>query len=162
MDALITAFGMVFDPGTVLVMLGASLFGLFVGAVPGLTATMATALLVPVFFVRMGMLVHVENFVKPGVIGFALLLTAAAMVGKWACGLATPRGGSRATVGLGMMPRGEVGLIFADVGRRSGILTDDAFSIVLLMVMGTTFVAPPLLKLLFRDVRAELAAPPVA
>ena len=50
MDALITAFGMVFDPGTVLVMLGASLFGLFVGAVPGLTATMAPALLVPVRF----------------------------------------------------------------------------------------------------------------
>ena len=49
-----------------------------------------------------------------------------------------------------MVPRGEVGLIFADVGRRSGLLTDDVFSVVLLMVMGTTFVAPPLLKLLFR------------
>ncbi|MEO7335928.1 MAG: tripartite tricarboxylate transporter permease, partial [Caldimonas sp.] len=44
------AFGMVFEPYNILVMLGASLFGLFVGAVPGLTATMATALLVPVTF----------------------------------------------------------------------------------------------------------------
>src|SRR5213592_2138952 len=44
------AFAMVFDPYTVMVMIGASLFGLFVGAVPGLTATMATALLVPVTF----------------------------------------------------------------------------------------------------------------
>src|SRR5512141_2047680 len=44
------AFSMVFDPHNILVMLGASLFGLFVGAVPGLTATMATALLVPVTF----------------------------------------------------------------------------------------------------------------
>jgi TctA family transporter len=44
------AFGMVFDPYNIVVMLGASLFGLFVGAVPGLTATMATALLVPVTF----------------------------------------------------------------------------------------------------------------
>ena len=49
-----------------------------------------TALLVPVFFVRMGMLVHVDNFLKPGVMGFAVLLTVAAMIGKWACGLATP------------------------------------------------------------------------
>src|SRR5437764_8593112 len=44
------AFAMVFDPYNIVVMLGASLFGLFVGAVPGLTATMATALLVPVTF----------------------------------------------------------------------------------------------------------------
>ena len=50
MDALQIAFGMVFDPYNLWVMLGASLFGLFVGAVPGLTATMATALLVPVTF----------------------------------------------------------------------------------------------------------------
>ncbi len=50
MEALATAFQMVFDPYTMWVMLGASLFGLFVGAVPGLTATMATALLVPVTF----------------------------------------------------------------------------------------------------------------
>ena len=50
MDALLQAFQLVFEPKTVLVMLGASAFGLFVGAVPGLTATMATALLVPVTF----------------------------------------------------------------------------------------------------------------
>ncbi|MEO8849515.1 MAG: tripartite tricarboxylate transporter permease, partial [Casimicrobiaceae bacterium] len=50
MEALQVAFGMVFDPYNLWVMLGASLFGLFVGAVPGLTATMATALLVPVTF----------------------------------------------------------------------------------------------------------------
>ncbi|TMH49753.1 MAG: tripartite tricarboxylate transporter permease, partial [Betaproteobacteria bacterium] len=44
------AFALVFDPYNIVVMLAASLFGLFVGAVPGLTATMATALLVPVTF----------------------------------------------------------------------------------------------------------------
>jgi TctA family transporter len=67
MDALVTAFGMVFDPGTVLVMLGASLFGLFVGAVPGLTATMATALLVPV------------TFFMPPITAIAAIVTATAM-----------------------------------------------------------------------------------
>ena len=48
--AIVQAFAMVFEPDTIVVMLLASLFGLFVGAVPGLTATMATALLVPVTF----------------------------------------------------------------------------------------------------------------
>src|SRR5436190_20608938 len=67
MDALLTAFGMVFDPYTIAVMLGASLFGLFVGAVPGLTATMATALLVPV------------TFFMPPITAIAAIVTATAM-----------------------------------------------------------------------------------
>ena len=67
MVALLTAFGMVFDPSTIVVMLGASLFGLFVGAVPGLTATMATALLVPV------------TFFMPSVTAIAAIVTATAM-----------------------------------------------------------------------------------
>jgi len=50
MDAVLTAFGLVFDPSVMLVILGAAVFGMFVGAMPGLTATMATALLVPVTF----------------------------------------------------------------------------------------------------------------
>ena len=49
-EHLAQAFSMVFEPYTIMVMILASLFGLFVGAVPGLTATMATALLVPVTF----------------------------------------------------------------------------------------------------------------
>src|SRR5881628_1775724 len=61
------AFAMVFDPYNVLVMLGASLFGLFVGAVPGLTATMATALLVPV------------TFFMPPIPAIAAMVTATAM-----------------------------------------------------------------------------------
>jgi TctA family transporter len=66
-DALLTAFGMVFDPYTIWVMVGASLFGLFVGAVPGLTATMATALLVPV------------TFFMPPITAIAAIVTATAM-----------------------------------------------------------------------------------
>ena len=48
-----------------------------------------------------------------------------------------------------MVPRGEVGLIFADIGRRAGVLSEEMFGAVLLMVMATTFVAPPALKALF-------------
>jgi len=109
-----------------------------------------TALLVPVFFVRMGMLVHVENFVRPGVFGFALLITAAAMIGKWACGLVTPRGVSGRTVGLGMMPRGEVGLIFAGIGAAlvlegKPIVSPETYAAAVFMVVVTTMATPPLL-----------------
>src|SRR5216117_1626579 len=67
MDAIIIAFQMVFEPKTVMVMLASSAFGLFVGAVPGLTATMATALLVPV------------TFFMPPIPAIAAMVTATAM-----------------------------------------------------------------------------------
>jgi Kef-type K+ transport system membrane component KefB len=109
-----------------------------------------TALLVPVFFVRMGLLVHVDNFLKPGVLGFAALLTVAAMVGKWVCGLAVPRGVSGVTVGLGMMPRGEVGLIFAGIGASlvldgQPVVNPETYAAAVFMVVVTTMATPPLL-----------------
>jgi len=109
-----------------------------------------TGLLVPVFFVRMGMLVHVESFVKPGVISFAVLITVAAMVGKWACGLVAPRAVSRTTVGLGMMPRGEVGLIFAGIGATLAlegrpVVSPETYAAAVFMVVVTTMATPPLL-----------------
>ena len=57
---------------------------------------------------------------------------------------------NRLAVGVGMVPRGEVGLIFAQLGLLGGILSQDVFSAVLIMVMGTTLMTPPLLKTLFR------------
>jgi len=108
------------------------------------------ALLVPVFFVRMGMLVEVSSFLDPGLLGFALLLTLAALVGKWACGLATPRGVSRFTVGIGMMPRGEVGLIFAGIGAGLAlagrpVVGPRTYAAAVFMVIVTTMATPPLL-----------------
>ncbi len=109
-----------------------------------------TGLLVPVFFVRMGMLVDVSSFAKPDVVTFALLLTVAACVGKWACGLVVPPGVSPVTVGVGMMPRGEVGLIFAGIG--AGLVLDghpvvgpDSYAAAVFMVVVTTMATPPLL-----------------
>jgi len=70
--------------------------------------------------------------------------------GKVAAGWAAPWDRfRRLVVGVGMVPRGEVGLIFAEIGRRSGVLTTEVFGAVLLTVMATTFVAPPALKALF-------------
>jgi Kef-type K+ transport system membrane component KefB len=78
-------------------------------------------------------------------VGGALFLVA--IVGKVAAGWAVPWVKfNRVGVGIGMIPRGEVGLIFANIGLTAGVMTRDLFSAVLIMVMGTTFIAPPLLK----------------
>jgi len=122
------------------------------------------ALLTPIFFVSVGSSLDINllNPLRPGgsfLLLVALGLTVLAILGKVAAGYAAPWSRfRRLAVGVGMVPRGEVGLIFADVGRRSGLLTDDVFSVVLLMVMGTTFVAPPLLKLLFRGQSVDVGA----
>jgi Kef-type K+ transport system membrane component KefB len=107
--------------------------------------------LVPVFFVLMGMRVDLSTFGAPGVLGFAAVLTLAAVVGKQACGLAVlEKGADRLAVGLGMIPRGEVGLIFAGIGaglmlHGQRVIDDAVFSAVVVMVAVTTLVTPPLL-----------------
>ncbi|HEX8686511.1 MAG TPA: cation:proton antiporter, partial [Pyrinomonadaceae bacterium] len=76
-----------------------------------------SASVVPVFFVLMGMRVDLSAFARPELLGLAAALTAAAVVGKQVCSLAVAeRGVNRLSVGLGMVPRGEVGLIFAGIG----------------------------------------------
>ena len=110
-----------------------------------------TTFLVPVFFVLMGMHVDLGAFGRPGVLGFAGVLTAAAVIGKQSCSLGVLEPGcDRLAVGLGMIPRGEVGLIFAGIGATLHIagerVVDDAvFSAVVVMVALTTLVTPPLL-----------------
>jgi Kef-type K+ transport system membrane component KefB len=108
----------------------------------------------PIFFVSVGASVNL-GLLSPGregaagVLGVAAALTALAIVGKLAAGWAAPWVKfRRLVVGVGMVPRGEVGLIFADMGRRSGVLDEAVFGAVLIMVMATTFVAPPGLKAL--------------
>ncbi|MEA2722634.1 MAG: hypothetical protein QOH59_405 [Gemmatimonadales bacterium] len=109
----------------------------------------------PIFFVSVGASVNLGllNPVREGaagILGVAATLTALAIVGKMAAGWAAPWVKfRRLVVGVGMVPRGEVGLIFADMGRRAGILNEAVFGAVLLTVMATTFVAPPALKALF-------------
>lgn len=109
-----------------------------------------TALLVPVFFIRMGMLVDLRSFASASVLGFAVALTLAAILGKLACGIAAPGAGSRLTIGLGMMPRGEVGLIFAAIGAKlvlngRPVVDADAYAAAVFMVVATTMLTPPLL-----------------
>ena len=109
--------------------------------------------LAPIFFVLMGLRTDLRSFAGPGVLGLAGALILAAILGKQACSLGVwGRGVDRLTVGLGMIPRGEVGLIFANIGvglTLGGvpILDRGTYSAVVVMVIVTTLVTPIALKL---------------
>ena len=114
-----------------------------------------SALIVPVFFVLMGFRVDLKSFASGPVLGFAALITLVAILGKQICGLGVlERGLDRMAIGVGMIPRGEVGLIFAGMGSTlmlggHPILSPTTFSALVLMIMLTTFITPPLLKVVF-------------
>lgn len=118
------------------------------------------SLFTPVFFVMVGGAVDLRLFAlgRPGaggVLWIALALSVLAVVGKFVAGWAAPWVKfRRQIVGVGMIPRGEVGLIFADIGRRSGVLGAELFNALLLMVLVTTFLAPVLLKKAYGRKRA--------
>ncbi|MBE7421330.1 MAG: High-affinity Na(+)/H(+) antiporter NhaS3 [Rhodocyclaceae bacterium] len=106
---------------------------------------------VPVFFVLTGMQVDLKTLADPMLVAIALGITAAAVAGKLAAGFAAGRGVSPWVVGWGMVPRGEVGLIFAAAGRQLGVLTDSMFSVIVIMVILTTLLPPPVLTALLRQ-----------
>jgi Kef-type K+ transport system membrane component KefB len=106
----------------------------------------------PIFFVLMGMRTDLKAFMEPGVIGLASALTLVAIIGKLACSLGVfGKGLNRLSIGIGMIPRGEVGLIFANIGlgltiAGENIITKSVFSAVIVMVIVTTVITPPALK----------------
>jgi len=107
--------------------------------------------LVPVFFVLMGLQTDLTAFAGPGVLGLAAALTVAAVLGKLACAVPVPRGANRLAVAIGMAPRGEVGLIFANIGlgltlHGERIIGGSTYSAVVVMVVVTTMITPPGLK----------------
>lgn len=102
---------------------------------------------VPIFFVLMGIQVKLDAFLDPQTIMIALGITVASIIGKQLCGFGVKcPGASKLTVGIGMISRGEVGLIFAGVGKELGVINDSLFGAVVIMVIITTLVTPPLLK----------------
>ena len=100
----------------------------------------------------MGMHTDLRALVRPDILGLGGALIVAAIVGKQACSLGVlGRGVDRITVGIGMIPRGDVGLIFANIGlglRLNGhpVIDGATFSAVVVMVVVTTLVTPPALK----------------
>jgi Na+:H+ antiporter len=116
-----------------------------------------STVLVPIFFVLMGLKVDLRVFTRVDILGFAFFLTLAAIVGKQICALGVlERGIKRTAIGLGMIPRGEVGLIFAGIGStlilptatgvREPVINTATFGAVVIMVFVTTLVTPIALK----------------
>ena len=105
---------------------------------------------VPVFFVLTGMQVDLATLTDPAIVAIALGITTAAVAGKLLAGFAAGRGARNWVVGWGMVPRGEVGLIFAMVGKQLGVMNEAMFSVIVIMVILTTLITPPILTWLLR------------
>ena len=107
-----------------------------------------SALFVPLFFVLMGIQVDVRSLAGPDIMVLGAALVLCGLAGKLACALGVfGKGVNRLAVGIGMVPRGEVGLIFAGIGVRltlegKPLLTEGIFSAIVLMVLVTTLLAP--------------------
>ncbi|HVG31242.1 MAG TPA: cation:proton antiporter [Pyrinomonadaceae bacterium] len=113
--------------------------------------------LVPIFFVLVGLKIDLRVFTRPRLLAFAAVLTLVAIAGKQVCSLAVvERGVDRLAVGFGMIPRGEVGLIFAGIGATlrlpnargvpEPVINADIFGAIVVMVIVTTLATPPALK----------------
>lgn len=101
---------------------------------------------IPIFFVVVGAAVDLRTITREYLL-IGLALTVIGIIGKVAAGFVVMRKGlKRLVVGVGMIPRGEVGLIFAQIGLTTKLLNTGLYSAVAMMVMLTTFVTPPLLR----------------
>ena len=106
--------------------------------------------LVPIFFVMTGMAVSLETMFDLPVLLVALGITAVAFIGKILAGFAAGRGVNTWLVGWGMVPRGEVGLIFASIGKGLGVISDTVFSVLVIVIIITTLCTPPMLTFLLK------------
>jgi Kef-type K+ transport system membrane component KefB len=115
--------------------------------------------LAPFFFFSMGSRLNIGVFDRRLIVS-ALIITFLAVLSKLVgCGLPVLRSGwnNALKVGIGMVPRGEVGLIVALIGLQMTVISEQAYALVIFMTAGTTMIAPPLLKIVFRD---EMRMPP--
>ncbi|MGB3308697.1 MAG: cation:proton antiporter [Nodosilinea sp.] len=121
-------------------------------------------MLVPIFFITVGartdlsVLNPLEPANRAGLV-IASFLVVVAIVGKVIAGfvIVGQPNINRLAVGVGMIPRGEVGLVFAGVGAASGVLTESLEAAIIVMVIFTTFLAPPLLRVVFKEDEGEMA-----
>lgn len=153
--AMTFAFAYVADVAGSAVLIGAFVAGMVLEPTPQAKVVRREilglgAFFVPIFFVAVGAAVDVRAFLDGTVLAAGGALIVVAIIGKFAAGYAPVWSGvKKSVIGAGMVPRGEVGLIFAQMGLTAGVLDAGLFSALTLMVMVTTFMAPPLLKWLF-------------
>lgn len=113
---------------------------------------------VPIFFASVGAAVELGTLADARVLAIGAALIAVGVIGKFIAGYSPFWfAGRKSMIGIAMIPRGEVGLIFARMGLATGALTSHLYSAIALMVLVTTFITPPLLAW---NVRAEPKLPP--
>lgn len=115
-------------------------------------------LLVPFFLVGIGLHFDLAAFANPSTVWLALAVLAAAIVSKFAgCSLGAYKLGwpDARRVGVGMIPRGEVGMVVAQLGLSLGVIGQNIYAVVVFMSVATTLVAPPFLKLAFKNVHRQ-------
>lgn len=122
---------------------------------------LAYSLFVPIFFINIGLSINART-IEPDMLVFALVITLVAIVGKWVgAGIGAKLGGlntrEAVQLGAGMVSRGEVGLIVANVGITQGLIGSNLFSAVVAMVLVTTLVTPPILRSLFAPEKQNTA-----
>lgn len=111
---------------------------------------------IPIFFVFTGLQIDVGSLLQPELYIIAVIIAIVAVAGKLAAGVAAS--GSKTEkilVGVSMVPRGEVGLIFAATGKSLGVLDSEMFSTIILVVIITTFISPALIKLYANKLKIE-------
>ncbi|NOT60370.1 MAG: cation:proton antiporter [Acidobacteria bacterium] len=124
-------------------------------------AEAVTEFLLPFFLISIGMQLRLDVFLSKEVILLSLLVTVLAVLTKlFGCGLAALPLGRRkaAQIGMGMVPRGEVGIVVAQLGLSLGAVSDAIYGVVLVMAVATTLIAPPFLVRLFRGEQREDSA----
>lgn len=120
-----------------------------------------TEFLVPFFLVNIGMQLNLSIFREPRVVAFAVLVTLVAVITKLiGCGAGAWGLGWRraAKVGMGMVPRGEVGIVVAQIGLGMAVINDSLYGVVLIMAVATTLIAPPFLRALYAPEKQAKAA----
>jgi len=120
-------------------------------------ASTISTLLLPFFFLNVGMQVDIASFTEVTMIALAGILIVLAIVSKYVgCGIGARIGDrglskqSRNIIGMGMVPRGEVGIIVASIGLSKGAITPELYAMVIAMAVATTIIAPPILSRLMK------------
>lgn len=106
----------------------------------------------PIFFVLMGLQVNLSLLFDSKIILISLGLILIAIVGKIISGIFLPKDQNKWLVGIGMIPRGEVGLIFAGIGKSLGVISPSIFSAIVVMVLVTTVITPPLIHMISKKI----------
>ena len=107
------------------------------------------AFITPFFFVVTGMQIELGQLASVGAIGTLLFITALAVAGKLIGGAWGARAlgkQSALIVGVGMVPRGEVGIIVASLGNSSHLFSEQIYALIIAMSLLTSILAPPILK----------------